>query len=148
VITPKGHVRDGGPFESVQKDYLTDDVLNQAIDDAYDAFYLAFPELPKVNNPVTLNDDYVMWIPQAQTWAAGVEYSGNSNIGVTIWHRIETQVDPGDAFIVRPPGVYWGYNYSVWRHTGFPLVPAIPHELLHVCIGDPNHTSPLWSRCP
>lgn len=145
VTTPNGHVRDGGPFASVAAGWLTEADIDAAVDDEFSKFAIAFPQLTAPNLSVTLNDDYTMWVG---AWASGVEYSGRPDIGVCLWQRVVSITDPGPAWIVRPPGVYWGIDYAEWRHTGKPLCPAIAHELLHACIGDPDHTSPLWALCP
>ncbi len=143
-LTSAGHVRDAGPFGSVAAGWTDDAQIDAAIDAGYQRFLdrlgFAAPE-----TPVTLNDDYVMWVP-GSGWAAGVSINGSGNVGVTLWTRIESPADPGPAWIVRPPGNSWGVEYTVWRHTGAPLAPAVAHELLHVVIGDPDHQSPLWAK--
>lgn len=150
TTTPAGHTRDAGPFPSVAAGYVSDAEIDKAVDAEFDRFATLFPEFGVPQMPVTINDDYAMWIPMGAgnqgAWAAGVETTGQGNIGVCLWSRVETAEDPGPAFISRPPGVYWGVNYTTWRHTDWPIVPAIAHELLHVCIGDPDHTSALWAR--
>lgn len=149
-LTPEGHTRDAGPFASIDGDWLTDSDIDNAVDDAYKRFHVRFPGLLVGEYPITLNDDYAMWIPLDRrgngAWAAGVCTTASGNIGVCLWSRAETVDEPGSAYIVRPPGVYWGVGYATWRHTGWPLCPAIVHELLHSVIGDPDHTSPLWAN--
>lgn len=147
VTTSNGHVRDAGPFASVQAGWTTDAEIDAAVDDAYVRFASAFGQAaPEV--PCAINDDYCLWVPDLEMWASGVEYEGyrHPHITVCLWLRWETQFDPGPAWIVRPPGEYWGVNYDLWRHTTAPLVPALMHELLHAWIGDPDHTSPLWAK--
>lgn len=151
TTTPAGHVRDAGPFPSVEGGWVSDAEIDKAIDDEFARFAAAFPELAAPNVPVTLNDDYAMWVSFSRTgnsgaWAAGTETTGVGNVGVVLWSRLESAGDPGPAFIVRPPGDYWGVRYSNWRRTDWPIVPALAHELLHACIGDTAHQSILWAR--
>lgn len=146
AVTPAGHVRDAGPFQSVTDGWITEADIDAATDAGYARFALLFPEFPIGDHPFSINDDYVMWIPHAG-WAGGVEYSGIGHVGVCMFTRGSTYTDPSPAFIVRPPGQdQWGNYHPDWRHTQAPLLPALPHELLHTVIGDPDHINPLWSR--
>lgn len=142
-LTPDGHMRDAGPFASVEAGYATDEEIDTAIDVGF-KYLTERTGLVPPNMPVGLNDDYVMWSTAARAWCAGLETTGDSIIHVTLWSRIETAEDPGPCWISRPPGNYWGLYYPNWRHTGKPLTPAVAHELLHACIGDPDHTSWEW----
>lgn len=146
TLTPNGFNRDAGPFSSVDAGYTTSDEVDLAVDNAFNYFYEIFPEFAGLRTNVAINDDYVMWVPLAQSWASGVTYGqGADTVWVTLWLRVETADDPGDCWIKRAPGVYWGVYYANWRHTARPLVPALPHEMLHVAIGDPGHTDYRWS---
>lgn len=141
TLTPAGHRRDAGPFGSVEQNWATEAEIDAAVDVAFANFGAVFPAW-SVDLPVTVNDDYVMWVGQ---WAAGVYVAGSGRVGVTLWTRTETLADPGPAWIVRAPGNSWGVEYANWRHTTRPLVPALEHELLHVVIGDPGHARPEWA---
>jgi len=145
VQTPNGHVRDGGPFRSVKEGWVTEKDLDWAVDSSYLYYSKLFPDYPAPNYAVWLVDDYVMWVDGAG-WAGGVSYMGAGWIGVCIWSRVYTDTDPHPCFIARAPGNSFGTQYSAWRHTDLPLMPAIAHELLHTVIDDPQHKSPLWQR--
>lgn len=121
-LTPDGHMRDAGPFDSMAGDWITEQDVDAAVDSAFQRF--------------ALNDDYAMWINPPGAWASGAETTGRDAIGVCLWTRAETAADPGSWFIVRPPGNYWGVEYANYRHTAFPLCPALEHELLHTVIDD------------
>lgn len=145
--TPNGHLRDAGPFNSVLLGLITNEEIDNAIDDSFIRFGNLFPEYQTPNPLITINDDYVMWIPQANSWASGVQY-GNT-IGVCLYSRIEVStlpIDTSNIYIIRYPGESWGVYYPNYRYTGYPLVPAFTHELLHCVIGDGGHASPLWGR--
>lgn len=145
--TPAGHRRDAGPFESVTRGILSEADLDQAVDAGYDRFRELFPDLaPQLKeHSVTLNDDYAMWVPGTDIFTSGAERTGSDVIGVCIWTRGEASTPaPDDAFIRRPPGVYFEMNYTGWRWTTRPLCPAIPHELLHSVIGDAGHKDGRW----
>jgi hypothetical protein len=145
VLTPGGFIRDGGPFSSLAAGYTNDTEINQAIDDQFNYFYSKFPQYTWVRPNVAINDDYVFWPPDARTWVSGLSYGiGTQTVWVALWLRVETIDEPGDCWIKRAPGTYWGVYYQNWRHTDRPLAPALAHELLHCAIGDPNHTSPDW----
>jgi len=146
TVTPDGHSRDAGPFASVSAGWTTDQEIDTAIDCAFSDFATRFPEFAGISVPVAINDDYTIWVPQVQAWVSSGYVAGSGRLTVALWTRAISIDDPGAAFIVRPPGVYWGVGYAEWRHTAKPLCPAIQHELLHLCIGDPAHTSPLWAR--
>lgn len=141
--TPGGHRRDAGPFDSVAKGLATEEDLDSAVDGAYVKFAQRFPDLAGNlrNLPVTLNDDYAMWIPDMKSFASGVEFTGSGMIGVCIWTRAEGAIAPaeGSALIIRPPGNYFGQSYPGWRWTSKPLCPALVHELLHSVVGDAGH---------
>lgn len=144
--TSGGHQRDAGPFDSVSKGFVTEDEIDAAVDEGYRKFYETFPDLKPGEHAVGLNDDYAMWVNgPGGGWASGVETTGLKMISVCLWSRVESAADPGAAFVVRPPGNYWGVNYSTWRSTARPLAPALMHELLHAAIGDPGHKDPRWS---
>lgn len=149
TTTPAGHARDAGPFGSVDAGFTTEAEIDAAIDEGFAKFYRVFGYAPP-NLAVTINDDYVMWIPVDKkgngSWVAGAYATGDWKIGVTLWTRTESATDPGPCWIARPPGEYWDVYYSTWRYTAAPLAPALTHELLHVCIGDPNHTNPDWAK--
>jgi hypothetical protein len=142
--TPGGHLRDAGPFQSVAQGFTTEEEIDAAVDYGYSHFRELFPGLSPKEHKITLNDDYVMWIPQSTAWVSGVEFTGGDTIGVCIWTRANAAADPGKYFIKRPPGTYWEENYSTWRYTDKPLCPAIIHELLHSVIGDGGHKDPRW----
>jgi hypothetical protein len=144
TVTAGGVTRDAGPFQSVEKGYLASEDIDLALDLARQDFCTKFPEYAWVNPLVHLTDDYVFWVTSAG-WAAG-QHLGNNQISLAIWSRISTEKHPGDHFIVRPPGDSFGTYYTVYRHTGLKLIPAYQHECLHVAIGDPTHSSPLWNR--
>lgn len=151
-ITPGGHVRDGGPFASVTEGWITEQDIDKATDAAYARYAFLFPEFPVSDHPFSINDDYVMWASAFKNgadgiWAAGEEFVGGGQIGVTMFTRGSSLTDPGPHFIVRPPGEdQWGTNHPDFRYTALPLVPALEHELLHTAIGDPFHNSILWQR--
>lgn len=152
-VTPGGHTRDAGPFQSVIDGWVTEEEIDAATDAAYIRFADCFPEFGAVADfPFSINDDYVMWASAYTSgaygqWAGGVEFSGFHHIGVCLWSRITTPDDPGPAFIVRTPGRdQWGGQHPDYRHTGKPLLPALTHEILHAYIGDPDHRRPEWAR--
>lgn len=144
--TPGGFTRDAGPFDSVAAGYTNDDEIDAAIDAGYTHFYTKFPQFTWVNVLVSINDDYTMWAPLARQWVAGFSYGpGSTMLWVALWRRVETIDEPGDCWIKRAPGEYWDVYYPNWRHTGRPLAPALAHELLHIAIGDPQHTRAEWA---
>lgn len=143
VVTPGGITRDAGPFGSVASGYTTDGDIDAALDSAMEDFYRRFPAFTWVNPLVHLTDSYSFFVP-GSGFASGY-HMGDNQVAVALWTRVETTGDPGNYWIVRPPGEYYGVYYPVWRSTQFPLVPAYQHECLHVAIGDPGHTSPLWA---
>lgn len=145
VTTPGGHRRDAGPFKSVKDGFCTDAEIDAAIDAGFVRFKEIFPDLKYINKKITLNDDYVIWVPQLKLFTAGVETAGVDAIGLTIWFRAESATDPGDVFIKRAPGTYWGESYTVWRYSSKPLCPALVHELLHTAIDDPGHKDKRWT---
>ena len=138
--TPQGHMRDAGPFASVQAGFCTEQDIDSAVDYQYSKFAFDFPDLPTPHAFVDITDDYVMYVIGAG-WAAGMDMS-MSPIYVCLWSRSYSNTDPGAEFIKRGPD----QNYSQWRYTSFPLLPALEHELLHTIIGDPTHSSAYWSR--
>lgn len=144
--TPGGHKRDAGPFDSVQKGYVTEDDLDKAVDDGYVRFVTIFPDLAGKlrEHSVTLNDDYAMWVPGTSIFSSGAEKTGSDVIGICIWTRSEGPASPNDKFIIRAPGRYFDVDYAGWRWTSKPLCPAIPHELLHSVIGDGGHKDARW----
>ena len=145
--TPGGHRRDAGPFESVKQGYVTEEELDAAVDGAFSKFSERFPDLiSKLKNPpVTLNDDYALWVNDAKSFASGAENQNSSVVSVCIWARGESAVEPTEpAFIKRRPGPYFGVMYTGWRWTKRPLCPALVHELLHKTIGDGAHKDPRW----
>lgn len=151
-VTPGGHVRDAGPFASVDGAWIKDTDIDQATDAAYARYAALFPEYPVSDHPFSINDDYVMWASPYKNgadgvWAAGDEFVGGGQIGVTMFTRMESATDPSPQFIVRPPGFdQWGTYHVNYRYTTGPLVPALEHELLHAAIGDAQHRSQLWQR--
>lgn len=144
-MTPAGHMRDAGPFLSVDGGFTSDAEIDGAVDAAFSRFGRLFPQFPLGAHPVALNDDYVMWVPAAGTWASGEEVTGRAQINVCLWTRAEGALQPAPgSFIERAPGNYWGVEYANWRWTSRPLAPALEHELLHAAISDPGHTRPEW----
>jgi hypothetical protein len=147
--TPDGHKRDDGPFNSVLKGFTTDEAIDAGVDQGYARFRKLFPEFAAQvrDYPVALNDDYAEFIPTVQVWASGEETTGDKIIHLCLWSRGSAPTDPGSAFIVRPPGNYWGVDYTDWRFTAPPLCPALAHELLHTMIDDPGHKrTDMWAR--
>ena len=144
-VTPGGATRDAGPFGSVEAGYITEEGIDAAIDAARADFALKFPEYAWVNPMVHLTDDYVFFVDIAQAWASGMNL-GDNRIALALWTRGKSDTEPSDCFIKRPPGDSFGTYYSYWRYTTLNLVPAYQHECLHVAIGDPTHSSPLWNQ--
>lgn len=144
TVTPSGVVRDAGPFGSVAAGYVLDVEINLALDYGRVEFSKKYPEYAGANPQVHLTDDYVFFVPAADSFASGMAFSGA--IYLALWTRGESVGEPGDCWIKRAPGEYFGVYYSGWRFTTLKLVPAYVHETLHYCIGDPYHQSPLWSR--
>ena len=144
--TPLGIKRDAGPLGSVKHGYVTDAEIDAAIDAGYERYRKLYPEypVPVAQFRVTLNDDYVMYV-QGAGWAGGVSY-GEHLIGLCIWSRGKSDIDPGDVWEKRRPGDSFGTHYTYWRFTQRPLCIAMAHEVLHLAIDDPEHKSPLWAR--
>ena len=142
-LTPGGISRDAWPFGSVSAGYLTEEEIDFALDTARADFNRRWPEFYGANPPIHLTDDYVFFVPQGG-FAAGMHSQGN--VFLALWSRARSYDDPGNCWIKRAPGDSFGTVYDYWRYTALPLVPAYQHEVLHYCIGDPYHSSPLWSR--
>lgn len=138
--TPAGHARDAGPFASVESGHVTEVEIDAAIDAGFARFWSAFPEFGRPTARVHLTEDYVFWY--AGQWAAGA--NEGQELLLPLFARGTSSGDPGAQFIKRAPDG----NYSWWRFTTEPLVPALAHELLHRCIGDPQHGRAEWSRIP
>lgn len=136
--TPAGHQRDAGPFESVRRGYLTEASIDSAVDAGFSGFWALFPEFGRPEARIHLTEDYVFWY--SGRWAGGADEG--EDILLPIFSRGTSTSDPGDQFIKRPPDANWTW----WRYTAAPLVPALQHELLHRCIGDPNHGRDEWGR--
>lgn len=145
VTTPGGHLRDAGPFDSVQGGFVTDLEIDGAVDAAFLHFLKLFPQFQLSIHPIALNDDYTLWAPNPGGWASGLETTGVPMLNVCLWSRIEGSTPAAGAFIARSPGNYWGVYYANWRWTAKPLAPAIEHELLHSAISDPNHSRAEWA---
>lgn len=144
--TPKGHVRDAGPFQSIAQGLATEAEVDQAIDQEFDYFRSKLPQYAAIEVKVWLNDDYVMWCPSPPTWCAGLEPGLGAYLVVCcIWSRRVSSEDPGPCYIKRAPGTYFGQEVTTWRSTVRPFVPALAHEMLHVAIGDPTHSRPEWT---
>lgn len=144
--TPKGHHRDAGPFVSVTQGFETEVEIDQAVDGEYDYFRSKFPQYASIEVDVWLSDDYVMWNPSPGEWCAGLgPGQGGIVVACAIWSRKTSDLDPGTAWIKRPPGTYFGEEIPKWRSTTSPLVPALAHELLHIAIGDRDHRRPEWA---
>lgn len=136
--TPAGHVRDAGPFSSVAGGFITEDDIDAAIDAGFASFWSTFPEFGRPEARVHLTEDYVFWY--GGQWAGGADEG--DEILLPLFTRGKSDVDPGAEFIKRAPDA----NYTWWRFTAEPLVPALRHELLHRVIGDPFHAGPQWAR--
>jgi len=148
TVTPGGIMRDAGPFGSVGAGYTSDLEIDAALDWARADFATRFPEYSWVNPVIHLTDDYFFWVAGAGGGFAAGWHIGDGQVALTIWTRLESVDEPADGsvWIKRPPGEFIGSYNANWRSTALRLVPAYQHEALHAAIGDPRHTSSLWSR--
>lgn len=136
--SPAGHQRDAGPFKSVEGGYITEAMIDAAVDAGFASFWATFPEFGRPEARIHLTEDYVFWYDGQ--WAGGADE--DADILLPIFSRGTSNVDPGAQFIKRAPDS----NYTWWRYTAEPLLPALQHELLHRVIIDPRHTRPEWAR--
>jgi hypothetical protein len=138
TTTPAGHQRDAGPFASVAGGFVTEAEIDQAVDDGFSAFYAKFPQFGRPEARIHITEDYVFWY--GGRWAGGADEG--ADIMLPLFSRGTSAGDPGAEFLKRAPDG----NYSWWRFTATPLLPALQHELLHRVIGDPFHLSALWAQ--
>ena len=133
-LTPAGHSVCNDPKGSVAAGYVTEAEIDTAVDTIMENFYLEFPSVRGLTRPIGIHDDYVYWVKQAGSFAAG-DTDGVTYVRAALWTRMESAGDPGDCWIKRSPDEYFGTYYTVWRSTQHPLLPALRHEMGHVAFG-------------
>ena len=144
--TPTGIMRDAGPFGSVAGGFASDEEIDASIDEAHADFLERFPEFAWVRPWVHLTDDYTFFVGGPGGGFASGWHIGNGEVALALWSRGTSATEPMDCWLKRAPGDSFGVYVDHWRYTSRRLVPAYQHECLHVAIGDPTHSSPLWSR--
>ena len=145
-VTPGGITRDAGPFGSVAGGFTTEEEIDAALDDAHADFSARFPEFAWIRPWVHLTDDYTFFVSAPGGGFASGWHIGDGQIVLALWSRGTSTTEPMDCWLKRAPGDSFGIYYDHWRYTARRLVPAYQHECLHVAIGDPTHSSPLWNQ--
>ena len=143
TVTPSGRVvrYPAEPLNSEAAGFSTLSEILLAIDAECDAFDVTTPDVVRVTcrAPILLHADYPYFVPMAGGFPQGSFAAGDTDmttyVRVAIWTRVETSADPSPAWIVRAPGWSFGVEYTVWRHTDRPFVPALQHEFGHVAYG-------------